>query len=203
MVGFNALWQLFACVMVFLMHVGFTMVESGTVQKKSHQTIILMNMMCPCICGLVWLAWGYIFAYGNYGEDEEYSKGHWVLSFGFGSLCASIVSGSIAERARISTYFGFVIVMMGLIYPLLVSWTWGGGWLSKIGFYDHAGSGIVHLTGGVAGLVGTCVSGPRLGKFKPIRSDGDYDKEYFTNNEADTLEDEDFNGYRKVITNLK
>jgi ammonium transporter, Amt family len=85
------------------------------------------------------------------------------------------VSGSIAERARVSSYGGFVVVMTGIIYPLLVSWTWGGGWLSKIGFYDFAGSGVVHLTGGVAGLVGAYVCGPRLGKFKSIRNEGDYD----------------------------
>ena len=195
----NTLWQLFACVLIFLMHVGFTMVESGTVQRKSHQTIILMNVICPCISGLIWWAWGYKFAFG---WDNQFSRAHWVLNFGFASLCASIVSGSIAERARVSSYGVFVVVMTGVIYPLLVSWTWGGGWLYKIGFYDYAGSGAVHLTGGVAGLVGAYVCGPRLGKFKPIRHEGDYDQVYFADNN-NSENDEDFNGYRKVITNLK
>ena len=158
-----------------------------------------MNVLCPAIAGIIWWAWGYKLAYGF---ESEFSRGHWVLNFGFSSLCASIVSGSIAERTRVSSYGFFIIVMIGLIYPLLVSWTWAGGWLSKIGFYDFAGSGLVHLTGGVAGLVGSMVCGPRLGKFKPIRDDGDYDLVYFADDKSSEIE-QDFNGYKTVIENLK
>ena len=60
--------------------------------------------------------------------------------------------------------------MIGLIYPVIVAWTWGEGWLSNLGYLDYAGSGIVHLTGGVAGLVGTLIIGPRIGKFTDIRT---------------------------------
>ena len=82
------------------------------------------------------------------------------------SCTATIVSGSIAERVRVSAFFGHVVMMTGVIFPMIVSLTWGGGWLSKIGYYDYAGSSIVHLTGGVAGLTGASVVGPRLGMFK-------------------------------------
>lgn len=60
--------------------------------------------------------------------------------------------------------------MIGLIYPIIVAWTWGGGWLHELGYVDFAGSGVVHLTGGIAGLVGSMITGPRLGKFIDIRS---------------------------------
>ena len=69
-----------------------------------------------------------------------------------------------------STYICFSILTFGFIYPLIVAWTWGGGWLHDIGFEDFAGSGIVHVTGGFAGIVGATICGPRLGRFRDMRS---------------------------------
>lgn len=65
--------------------------------------------------------------------------------------------------------------MTGFVYPVVVAWTWGKGWLDEMGFKDFAGSGVVHLTGGISGLIGAIIVGPRLGKFKSIRQDGDID----------------------------
>ena len=113
-------------VLVFFMQAGFTLIESGSVQKKNHHTILVKNIMCPCIAGLLWWLWGHRFAYG---ERTETYYGQWFLSYGFASATASIVSGSIAERVTLISFCAHVVIMTGFIYPLLVSWTWGGGWL--------------------------------------------------------------------------
>ena len=82
----------------------------------------------------------------------------------------------MAERVNINAYLLFSFILTGFIYPVVVAWTWGGGWLAKKGFTDFAGSGIVHLCGGVAGFWGATILGPILGKFKPIRDFGDSTK---------------------------
>lgn len=90
----------------------------------------------------------------------------WFFQFAFACTAATIVSGSLAERVNINAYLFFSFFMTGFIYPVIVSWTWGGGWLTEMGYYDFAGSGIVHLTGGVSGLVGAIICGARIGKFE-------------------------------------
>ena len=135
------------------------------------------------IGGLIWYTWGFAFAFGNVDggfigktyfvginleRDRKYS--HWWFQFAFAATAATIVSGSVAERINVYCYILFAFLMMGLIYPIIVAWTWGGGWLSKLGYLDYAGSGIVHLTGGIAGLIGAIVIGPRIGRFTDIRT---------------------------------
>ena len=93
----------------------------------------------------------------------------WFFQMVFVATTASIISGAMAERVRLWSFFLFTIFLTGLIYPLVGAWTWGGGWLSEMGFQDFAGSTIFHSTGGWAALAGALVVGPRLGKF---RSDG-------------------------------
>lgn len=140
--------------------------------------------MDACIGGLVWWAWGYGLAWGVeeggfigtkyfFGMDMGPTKdkaspyGEWFFQFAFACTAATIVSGSLAERVNINNYLLFSFFMTGFIYPVVVSWTWAGGWLATMepGFADFAGSGVVHLTGGVAGLAGAVFCGPRLGKF--------------------------------------
>ncbi len=87
----------------------------------------------------------------------------------FVATAASVVSGAIAERIKMWSFFGFTVVLTAFIYPIVGAWTWGGGWLAERGFQDFAGSTIVHSTGGWAALAGVLVVGPRLGKY---RSDG-------------------------------
>jgi ammonium transporter, Amt family len=99
----------------------------------------------------------------------EGHHGHWFLQFALACTPAAIASGALAERMTLVNYLCFSLCMSGFCYPVIVAWTWGGGWISEMGYDDFAGSGIVHLTGGVAGLVGAIIAGPRLGKFKPIR----------------------------------
>ena len=93
----------------------------------------------------------------------------WFFQMVFVATTASIVSGTLAERVKMWTFFLFILVLTAIIYPIVGSWTWGGGWLNAMGFKDFAGSTIVHSTGGWAALAGALVVGPRLGKF---RSDG-------------------------------
>ena len=93
----------------------------------------------------------------------------WFFQMVFVATAASIVSGALAERVKLWTFFAFVAVLTAIIYPIVGAWTWGGGWLAEMGFKDFAGSTIVHSTGGWAALAGALIVGPRLGKF---RSDG-------------------------------
>ncbi len=90
----------------------------------------------------------------------------WFFQMVFVATTASIVSGAIAERIKMWSFFLFTLILTAFIYPVVGSWTWGGGWLSEQGFVDFAGSTIVHGTGGWAALAGVIVVGPRLGKFK-------------------------------------
>ncbi|MCY4269680.1 MAG: ammonium transporter [Gammaproteobacteria bacterium] len=99
--------------------------------------------------------------------DNGYSvMSDWFFQMVFVATTASIVSGTLAERVRLWSFFGFVAVLTAFIYPVVGAWTWGGGWLSQMGFQDFAGSTIVHSTGGWAALAGTIVVGARHGKFR-------------------------------------
>ena len=90
----------------------------------------------------------------------------WFFQMVFVAATASIVSGAIAERIKMGAFFAFTLVLTAVIYPIVGAWTWGGGWLSELGFSDFAGSTIVHSTGGWAALAGIWIVGPRLGKFR-------------------------------------
>ena len=92
----------------------------------------------------------------------------WIFQFSFAATSATIVSGSLAERTQLPAYLAFSALMTGFIYPVVVAWTWGGGWLGAEGkgFHDAAGAGMVHLVGGFSGLIGAYMVGPRFGKEK-------------------------------------
>ena len=95
----------------------------------------------------------------------------WVFQFAFAATSTTIVSGSLAERTQLPSYLAFSCLMTSLIYPVVVSWTWGGGWLGDAndlgkGFHDFAGSGVIHMVGGAAGFAGAWILGPRHGKEK-------------------------------------
>ena len=91
----------------------------------------------------------------------------WFFQMVFVATTASIISGAMAERVRLWSFFLFTVFLTALIYPIVGAWTWGGGWLNEMGFQDFAGSTIVHSTGGWAALAGALVVGPRLGKYRP------------------------------------
>ena len=99
-------------------------------------------------------------------DSGKSTMSDWFFQMVFVATTASIVSGTLAERVRIWSFFIFVAVLAAIIYPVIGAWTWGGGWLNQLGFMDFAGSTIVHSTGGWAALAGAMIIGPRLGKFR-------------------------------------
>ncbi len=105
-------------------------------------------------------------ALGSVVDNGYAVMSDWFFQMVFVATAASIVSGAIAERIKLWSFFAFTLVLTAFIYPIVGSWTWGGGWLAQEGFQDFAGSTIVHGTGGWAALAGVLVVGPRLGKFK-------------------------------------
>ena len=182
--------------MVFFMQAGFALLEAGSVRYKNMQNVLLKNIMDTCISAFVWWAIGFAFAYGEpdkngflgtkyffgIGVGDSNKYGFWFLSYVFAANSTTIVSGALAERCKINTYLCFAVLMMSFIYPIICAWTWGGGFMKSMGFYDFAGSGVIHLTGGVASFIGAFIIGPRLGKFNKIRTQKlDYDIEA-TNN---------------------
>ncbi len=177
------LYLMVATVLVFIMHAGFAMLEAGFTRSKNTANIIGKNLMTISLGILVYYAIGWGLMYGEqvaglFGTDNFFligdtydPDGTLEIDFAFQAMfaatAATIVSGAVAERMKFGAYVAVAVVMTGLIYPIVGAWTWGGGWIDALGFADFAGSTIVHMTGGVAGLVGAAFLGPRIGKFDP------------------------------------
>jgi ammonium transporter, Amt family len=163
------------------MQMGVTMLECGHVHSKSVSNILIKNVIDLFISALAFYLFGFSFmnnAQGGFLGTNVYfmSTGltHdeillWLYQFSFCSMCATIVSGSLVDRVYVDSYIVFAFLMAAFIYPICASWSWGGGWLSVIGFQDYAGSGVVHLLGGVSGLVGSIIIGPRVGAFEAVQ----------------------------------
>lgn len=178
---------LFICaVLVIFMQPGFAMVESGFNAAKNTVNILFKNVMDLCVGVLLYFAIGYGIMYGTsylggffgwsgFGiggvNAAEATAGtltpqaDWLFQVAFAATAATIVSGCVAGRLRFVSYLIYSAVITGLIYPVSGFWKWGGGWLDAMGFYDFAGSLVVHAVGGFAGLAGAIVLGPRIGRF--------------------------------------
>lgn len=174
----NILWVSTCTFLVFFMQAGFAFLEAGTIREKNVQNILIKNLLDICACTIVWWLLGYGFAYGessgkfigndkfaseNFNGTNEYTS--WMFQWAFAGTAATIVSGCLAERTQIISYVIFSLFITGFIYPIVVHWTWGGGWLYQEDFLDFAGSSIVHLVGGLSGLIGSIIVGARHGKF--------------------------------------
>ncbi|MEJ2026133.1 MAG: ammonium transporter [Limibacillus sp.] len=185
---FNTLLFLMAGFLVMWMAAGFCMLESGLVRSKNVTMQSLKNMALYSIACLLYLFIGYGFMYpgswiaegylgmtsitslpGHEAEDITYASvgSDFFFQLVFCAATASIVSGTVAERIKLWPFLIFTVVLTGLIYPIQGSWTWGGGWLSEMGFSDFAGSTIVHSVGGWAALTGAVILGARKGKYGP------------------------------------
>ena len=178
---FNTLLFLIAGLFVMFMAAGFCMLESGLVTSKSVAVICAKNIGLFSISGIMFWLVGYNLAYGipeggfigtfsswsdNSKLDTGYADGSdWFFQMVFCATAASIVSGSMAERVKLWPFFLFTAILTGIIYPIQMGWQWGGGWLAEKGFYDFAGSTLVHSCGGSAALAGVILLGPRLGRF--------------------------------------
>ena len=178
---FNTLLFLICGFLVMFMACGFAMLESGMVTSKSVSVICAKNIGLFSIAGIMFWLVGYNLAYGispggYIGKfipwadgskiDTGYSDGSdWYFQMVFCATTVSIVSGTMAERIKLWPFFTFAAVLSGIIYPIVMGWQWGGGWLAELGFSDFAGSTLVHSTGGAAALAGAMIIGPRLGRF--------------------------------------
>jgi ammonium transporter, Amt family len=181
----NNVFVLIAAVLVIFMQAGFALVEAGLTRAKSVANIMMKNLMDFAAGVTAFFCVGYAIAFGT-GNDffgtSGFFLGDGANSYGdltlpvfflfqaaFAATAATIVSGAMAERTKFKSYLLYSVVITGLIYPVVVHWQWGGGWLSQMStpFHDFAGSTLVHMTGGVAALMGAIALGPRLGRYGP------------------------------------
>jgi Amt family ammonium transporter len=185
----NNTWMLVATFLVFIMHLGFACLECGLTQSKNTVNILFKNTAVVAI-GLVTYAVvgfnlmypgdfsiGQFFGFAGFGLDPgadgltaAYNPGYtywtdFIFQGMFAATAATIVSGAVAERIKLSSFLVFTTIYVAIAYPIAGSWKWGGGWLDAMGFYDFAGSTLVHSVGGWGALAGIIVLGPRLGKY--------------------------------------
>lgn len=176
--------------LVMWMAAGFAMLEAGMVRSKNTTEILAKNILLYAVACLSFLVVGFNLMYGSAaggilpslpgivgaddhgaaalaGEDgPTYSRlADFFFQVVFVATATSIVSGAVAERMKLSVFLLFCVAMSALIYPVVGYWKWGLGFLDAMGFKDFAGSGVVHLTGAVAGLVGTMLLGARMGRY--------------------------------------
>ncbi|KEO55331.1 MULTISPECIES: ammonium transporter [Thalassospira] len=182
----NTFSFLFSGALVMWMAAGFAMLESGLVRTKNVSTILFKNIALFAVAGIMYYLIGYNLMYMDvsgwigslslWSADDaaalggDFSGGYsatsdWFFQMVFVATAASIVSGTVAERIKLWPFMIFVVVLTGIMYPITGSWTWGGGWLSEMGFADFAGSTIVHSVGGWAALTGAIILGARKGKY--------------------------------------
>jgi Amt family ammonium transporter len=180
-------WLLIAAFLVFLMQAGFAMLEAGFVRSKNVANILMKNILDVSAGAIAFWAIGWGIAYGFSGDATNgfMGNGHfflvgfddwasWIFQFAFAATAATIVSGAMAERTAFRAYLFYSVFITAIIYPVVVHWVWdGNGWLTAFtdnpigtnGYLDFAGSGVVHMVGGFAGLMGAILVGPRIGKY--------------------------------------
>ena len=187
----NNLWMMICTGLVFFMHLGFSLLEIGLTRQKNTINILFKNIFIICVGLLLYYIGGFNLMYPGFekesmgiikfagfgitapenGMTADYANGGytWWTDFlfqgMFAATAATIVSGAVAERIKLSSFMIFVVLYIGFIYPIVGSWKWGGGFLERFGFYDFAGSTLVHAVGGWAALVAVYLLGARVGKF--------------------------------------
>lgn len=189
----NNLWMMICTALVFFMHLGFSFLEIGLTRQKNTINILFKNFFIISVGLVLYALVGFNLMYpasfwhgilpdyfvglfglespiGEAGLDLTYNEGYtywtdFLFQGMFAATAATIVSGAIAERAKLGSFFLFSILYVGLVYPIVGSWKWGGGFLDEWGFYDFAGSTLVHSVGGWAALLYIAKLGARIGKF--------------------------------------
>jgi len=187
----NNIWMMICTALVFFMHLGFSFLEIGLTRQKNTINILFKNFFVITVGLLLYAIGGFnlmypgfeegalgIFKFAGFGiaapeggMTAAYADGGytWWTDFlfqgMFAATAATIVSGAVAERIKLKSFMIFAILYVGLIYPIVGSWKWGGGFLDAMGFYDFAGSTLVHSVGGWAALIAIYLLGARIGKF--------------------------------------
>ncbi len=187
----NNVWMMVCTALVFFMHLGFSFLEIGLTRQKNTINILFKNVFIICVGLLLYCLGGFNLMYPGFEEGSagifkfagfgitapengmtaDYAGGGytWWTDFlfqgMFAATAATIVSGAVAERIKLTSFMVFTVLYVGLIYPIVGAWKWGGGFLDGMGFYDFAGSTLVHSVGGWAALVAIWLLGARIGKF--------------------------------------
>ena len=186
------IWIMISAMLVFIMGLGFACVEAGLVRAKCSANVAFKNIAVPAIGITMYALLGFGLMYpgtfngilgfaglgiGDWANPDSFTaayNGHftlfadWLFQAMFAATAATIVSGAVAERVKLHSFLIFTIIYVAFVYPIVGSWTWGGGWLSTLGahgFHDLAGSTLVHSVGGWAALAGVMILGPRIGKY--------------------------------------
>lgn len=187
----NNVWMMLCIALVFIMHLGFSLLEIGLTRAKNTINILFKNVIIIIIGLLTYTLVGFnlmypgaefageFFGFSGFGLDlpangltAQYADGNYtyytdfLFQAMFAATAATIVSGAVAERIKIESFMIFSVIYVGIIYPIVGMWKWGGGFLDTLGFYDFAGSTLVHSVGGWAALVAVWLLGSRIGKFK-------------------------------------
>ncbi|MFQ3576568.1 MAG: ammonium transporter [Cytophagales bacterium] len=187
----NNLWMMISAGLVFIMHLGFASLETGLTRSKNATNILFKNTVIPGIGLLTYALWGFNIMYpggdfeggffgfagfgvfmGEGGDTATYNPGYtywtdFLFQAMFAATAATIVSGAVAERVKLGSFLLFSILFVGITYPIIGFWKWGGGFLNTMAtpFYDFAGSTLVHSVGGWGALAGVLLLGPRIGKY--------------------------------------
>ncbi|MCU0445357.1 MAG: ammonium transporter [Microscillaceae bacterium] len=186
------LWMMISTALVFIMHLGFASLESGLTRSKNTTNVLFKNTLTPGLGLLMYALVGFGLMYPGFkagesmdffgfagfglnvpagGESVKYNPGYtywtdFLFQGMFAATCATIVSGAVAERIKLMAFMLFSTVFVALVYPIIGSWKWGYGWLNTVGFWDFAGSTLVHSVGGWAALAGILLLGARIGKYE-------------------------------------
>ncbi len=187
----NNVWMMICTALVFFMHLGFSLLEIGLTRQKNTVNILFKNFFVITIGLLIYCLGGFNLMYPGFEEGSSgilkfagfgigapeggmttaYADGGytWWTDFlfqgMFAATAATIVSGAVAERIKLQSFMLFTVLYVGITYPIVGSWKWGGGFLDQLGFYDFAGSTLVHSVGGWAALIAVFLLGARIGKF--------------------------------------
>ena len=185
----NNTWMLCSAFLVFIMHLGFATLEVGLTRAKNTVNILFKNTVIVAIGVLTYALMGFNlmypgeaaaggwFGFAGFGIGTDaagltsaYNVGYtywtdFIFQAMFAATAATIVSGAVAERVKLSSFLIFSAIYVALVYPVVGMWKWGGGWLDALGFYDFAGSTLVHSVGGWAALICVLILGPRAGKY--------------------------------------
>ncbi len=189
----DTVWVIVAAVLVLFMQAGFAMLEVGFSRMKNVGSVVAKILVNLAIAALLFWAVGFAFTFSDGGAlnsiigtqgfflavpeaqvDKVFTGLSWtqvplsakfLFQVAFAAVSLAIVWGTMLERTKFAVYVVFAVVFVGLIYPLVGHWIWGGGWLASLGMQDFAGSTVVHLSGAMAALAGTLLLGPRLGKY--------------------------------------
>src|SRR5690349_1186247 len=183
----NNVWMMIATSLVFFMNLGFATLESGMTRSKNTVNVLFKNVYVVLVGLLTYYVCGFNLMYpGDFngyfgfsgfgltppegGMTADYAKAgytywtHFLFQAMFATICTTIISGAVAERIKLASFMVFALPFVGIVYPIAGSWKWGKGFMDDLGFYDFAGSTLVHSVGGWAALVGIWFLGPRIGK---------------------------------------